>query len=209
MEVGTGIFLSSIFLGTVALFIFTKDRWNWKKIILWSIGIVILVPLAFFVALKCTELLTKESPVVYSNPQRQDVFWELTFEDAKADVKFKKGEPKIHNPDLWEYKIQELNGSESSYLIRFNGEKIRYIMYQASNLSIPTAPYFIGKTLGDSSAEVFRKFGKPSEIANTKDELNRLYSYEMFNLFFVLERDKVISYGIYNPSLGPMRFSGN
>ena len=34
MDVGTGIFLSAIFLGLIALFIGTKDRWKWKKIIL-------------------------------------------------------------------------------------------------------------------------------------------------------------------------------
>lgn len=40
MGLGTGIFLSAIFLGLVALFIATKDRWNWKKIALWPLGII-------------------------------------------------------------------------------------------------------------------------------------------------------------------------
>lgn len=38
MELGTGVFLSAIFLGFVALFIATKDRWNWKKIAFWQLG---------------------------------------------------------------------------------------------------------------------------------------------------------------------------
>ena len=37
MSLGLSLFLSSIFLGIVALFIATKDRWNWKKIILWPV----------------------------------------------------------------------------------------------------------------------------------------------------------------------------
>lgn len=41
MELGTGIFLSTLFLGTIALFIATKDRWNWKKILLWPTLIII------------------------------------------------------------------------------------------------------------------------------------------------------------------------
>lgn len=41
MELGTGVFLSAVFLGTVGLFIATKDRWNWKKIFLWPLGIVV------------------------------------------------------------------------------------------------------------------------------------------------------------------------
>jgi len=38
MTLGLGIFLSLLFLGTIALFIATKDRWNWKKIILWPLA---------------------------------------------------------------------------------------------------------------------------------------------------------------------------
>ena len=34
MNLGLAIFLSAVFLGTVALYIATMDRWNWKKIII-------------------------------------------------------------------------------------------------------------------------------------------------------------------------------
>lgn len=45
MELGTGVFLSAVFLGTVALFIATKDRWNWKKIFLWPLAVVVVLSL--------------------------------------------------------------------------------------------------------------------------------------------------------------------
>jgi hypothetical protein len=32
MSIGLGIFLSSLFLGTIALYGITKDRWNWRRI---------------------------------------------------------------------------------------------------------------------------------------------------------------------------------
>jgi hypothetical protein len=35
MSIGLGIFLSSVLLGCVTLYIFTRDRWNWTKILLW------------------------------------------------------------------------------------------------------------------------------------------------------------------------------
>ncbi len=41
MELGTGVFLSAVFLGIVALYIATKDRWNWKKIFLWPLGVIV------------------------------------------------------------------------------------------------------------------------------------------------------------------------
>ena len=43
MELGTGIFLSALFIGTVLLFIATKDRWNWKKMLLYLFSTAILV----------------------------------------------------------------------------------------------------------------------------------------------------------------------
>jgi len=33
MSVGTAIFFSAVLLAFVALYIATKDRWNWKKIL--------------------------------------------------------------------------------------------------------------------------------------------------------------------------------
>lgn len=45
MELGTGVFLSAVFLGTVALFIATKDRWKWKKIFLWPLAVVVVLSL--------------------------------------------------------------------------------------------------------------------------------------------------------------------
>jgi hypothetical protein len=32
MEIGTAIFLSSVMLGTIALYIATMDRWPWKRV---------------------------------------------------------------------------------------------------------------------------------------------------------------------------------
>ena len=40
METGTGIFLGALFVGSVALFGVTKDRWKWKRIAAWFGGVV-------------------------------------------------------------------------------------------------------------------------------------------------------------------------
>jgi hypothetical protein len=39
VELGTAIFLSALVLGVVGLYAVTKDRWNWRKIAFWSLGI--------------------------------------------------------------------------------------------------------------------------------------------------------------------------
>jgi len=38
VTLGTGIFLSSLLLGTILLFWITKDRWRWPRIIYWLAG---------------------------------------------------------------------------------------------------------------------------------------------------------------------------
>ena len=45
VEVGTGIFLSSVLIAIVLLYGFTKDRWRWRKIGVWLL-LLILVPIA-------------------------------------------------------------------------------------------------------------------------------------------------------------------
>lgn len=42
MDIGTGIFLSSLVIGFVLLYNANRDRWNWKKV---SIGIFVVVAL--------------------------------------------------------------------------------------------------------------------------------------------------------------------
>src|SRR5262245_39529150 len=43
MTLGTGIFLSSLFLGLILLFWITKDRWRWSRIILSLVGIIAII----------------------------------------------------------------------------------------------------------------------------------------------------------------------
>lgn len=41
MSLGPGIFLSALVIYLTALFISTKDRWDWDKIILWPLAVTI------------------------------------------------------------------------------------------------------------------------------------------------------------------------
>lgn len=48
MTLGTGIFLSSVFLGLILLFWVTKDRWRWPRIAYWFAGSVAAIIAAVF-----------------------------------------------------------------------------------------------------------------------------------------------------------------
>jgi hypothetical protein len=84
MEVGTGIFLSAALLGAVALFIATKDRWNWKKILLWTGGILLVIP-------AIGGLATYTYMLYEDRPKLQTEFYGLKLGEKFQDVVFRHG----------------------------------------------------------------------------------------------------------------------
>lgn len=94
MELGTGIFLSAVVLGVVAIFIATKDRWNWGKVArraIFSIVALVLVVLGGIYAYDWYQdrpTLQKEFRGVALGEKYQDVVFRhgaLT-RDVSADV---------------------------------------------------------------------------------------------------------------------------
>ena len=65
MSLGMGIFLSSLVLGPIVLIIGTKDRWNWKKIILWPFAGLILMVLELWIY-----------NIIEQRPKVQTSFWD-------------------------------------------------------------------------------------------------------------------------------------
>lgn len=52
-----------------------------------------------------------------------------------------------------------------------------------------------------------KKFGTPSDTSISKDDLARVLSFKRYGVFFLLIRNKVLAYGIYDPKLGPRKVS--
>ena len=98
MELGTGIFLSAVFLGTVGLFVATKDRWNWKKIFLWPLGVIVGLGI---VGGSIAYLYRQHE----DRPRKLTELWGVSLNDSTGDVKFKKGKPpwRMDDGDLWIY----------------------------------------------------------------------------------------------------------
>ncbi len=195
MSLGIAIFLSSVILGIIILFISTKDRWNWKKIILWPalvlVGLSILLGAGYYIIQS-----------ISNRPEPQTSFLNISLDSTKGDIKFLKGEPdKGSNDGIWFYS----KGKEetSSFFIIFKDNKIRVIGYDGKYFRSPS---FQGVSIGASYDEIINKFGQPSYVSISEDELSRILSYDRYNIFFGLEENKVFSFGIYNKSLGPFKF---
>lgn len=195
MELGTGIFLSAVFLGIVALFIATKDRWNWKKILLWPSGVLLALAVIGGAGLYLYEKYE-------SRPRKVTELWGIALADTASDIKFKKGEPTISKDgNVWQYRPTET--SDYSYAVIFKGDQIKAIVYFGAMYS---APIIHGVGHYDSPEETNNKLGQPSFVSRSIDELQRIHSYEKYNIMTQYEAGKLLAIGIYNPSLGPMRF---
>ena len=75
MNLGLSIFLSAVFLGIIVLFIATKDRWNWRRIVLWPIKSASWVVLVLLI-LGGIGLFVNE--VLLNRPKLQTSFWGIS-----------------------------------------------------------------------------------------------------------------------------------
>lgn len=135
----------------------------------------------------------------------QKSFWGLTLDSTREDIKFLKGAPTKEEKDDWHYESTYKEGRyyfyNYNYDIIFEDDKIRMI----ATSDVDKQGGIQGINYGDSYEKVIKKFGNPSNISRSTDELTRIFSYEKYNVFFMLEQGRVCLFGIYNPSFGPIQ----
>lgn len=188
MNLGLSIFLSSLFLGIIILFIFTRDRWNWKKIIIKSVVIILVISLISGLAIFIGHKMSNA-------PKKMNEFLGISLTDTKDDILFLKGEPtKITEEGYWDYE-------ESNFFIAFENNKVKYILCFAN------FPFLQGIKMHSESKKVINKFGPPSSKDISPSKTIHCYWYKKYNVFFWLEQDRVIAFGIYNPEFGLIKFS--
>ncbi len=208
MTLGTGIFLSSIFLGLIFLFHSTKDRWNWRKIIKRG-GVTILVLIILggggFTALiyqhQISEYFSTGSIInLDASPKKYEEVWDIKLGASQEDLLFLKGIPssktsnKDPNEKVWFYK-QEYG---DNWIVDFDkndkvSQVLLYKIYMTSDIKINGISY------GSTLKTLVNKLGKPSRIIVSKDKLRKFYLYDQLNNKFVLEKAKVVAMGINKP----------
>ena len=215
--------MSAIFLGVIALFIATKDRLSWKRIVVRSaIGLVAITALSGIGIYAWIRYLEHEQRP--PKPVAMLEFWELNLNSTKGDVKFKKGNPdRVHafpqskkdpseKREVWVYAMTDEGKTMASkgdmmpwdsYGVSFRNDEIRMIFYVGTESW--KGPKLHGISAGASLETIVRLLGEPSYISISEDELERIASYEKINSYFVLRENKVEGYGIINPKFGPAR----
>ena len=196
MELGTGVFLSAVLLGTVALFIATKDRWNWKKILLWPVGIILaLSVIGGIVGYVYTQY--------EEQPRKLTSLWDIPLGASIADVKFMKGLPgHQYDGDTWIYRARSY-ADDSNYIVRFRDGRVRIVAYQGPKYN---GPHINGFDQYSTPETVEKKLGPPSNVSYSEDGLKRLYSFERYNIMVEFARNEVIFYGVYDSGTGPIEY---
>jgi len=191
-----GILFLAILLGIVMLYLRNKERWEWDRIII-----------LFIVTIVSISILGGIGIFVYSKmsvkPEIQTSFWDINLSAGKSTIKFIKGPPnKVKDEDIWIY-MSEIFGAPESYYMRFSEDQLRFVGYLGGDLS--GGPSIQGIKKGNSRDDIIKVFGKPSHISASKDNLKKMYSYENYNVFFIIENNGVSIYGVYNPKYGPLK----
>lgn len=205
MTVGTGIFLASIVLAVTALFMITRDRWNWakglKRISIGSALLIGVLVAAYFAWDRVQQFADRPKPL--------QEFVGIKLGASQSDVKFLKGLPDVTCTDsvtpgwsLWGYKLAtDSTSSAHTYLMVRFMEPIGAwaISAFAFGQSLTGAPSLDHVDEYSSLESINQRFGPPSNIRPSEDQLSRDYLYRRFNLHVTFAQGRVTEYGINHP----------
>jgi len=203
MSLGLGIFLSSIFLGIVFLFISTKDRWSWKKILfIWPLRIVLVVVviggIGSFIFIQYEKYVNK--PKIY------DTYLDIPLGAKIDDVLFLKGEPVSFR--------HAQNYDQKQMFYRMNDNYVYQVIINDNNSIIISCKFSFFSTesyesqrcaslnninLNSTVKEIKDLLGDPDTTYVSDDKLSRIYVYDKYKTFYLLTKGVVRKLGIYNP----------
>lgn len=141
MELGTGIFLSAIFLGLVALFIATKDRWNWRKVVLWPFGVIVAL-------LVIGGVITYGYELYEERPQAPAAFQGIQLGQRLTDVEFKHGKADTKSESISKYLESIKDEAETSQYAEVAAalKDAREEEARAASERVPIGEYWFGET---------------------------------------------------------------
>lgn len=195
MSIGTGIFLGSLALALVVLFLGTKDRWRWRRIIFFTTATVVVVGLGLAGAIS-----------YFGGPLEGplDSIWGIRLGVNKADMLFGKGQPArgTQEDDVWMY-LRAAGSQEGIISVFFDADgEVGRISYW-SKFGGFGEPQLATVGIAAPLTELTTSFGEPQRTDERPDSLERIFVYSEPPVFFKVARGRVESFGIYDPAFGP------
>ena len=199
MSLGLGVFLSSCFLGIIFLFIATKDRWRWKKIIILPLCIVFVLGSIAGAGFYIYNLYEKK-------PKTYHAYQDIPLNASESDLIFLKGQNsyKKYTKDK-STQVIAYTSEDKNIFIRIKDDKVWRISCHSETSYDCSA---LNKTsLFDLAGDVKEKLGEPDHVHTSDDDTNRMWVFEKYNIYMMLSKGKVDSIGIFEPKLGIPEFN--
>jgi hypothetical protein len=176
MNLGTGIFLSSVFLGLVWLFLGTKDRWNWPRIVKVLAAFAVVAVLA---AASISHVRYREEAEQYRKDRNtQKSFCGLRIGQSKNDVKSIKGAPSEEAEDQWLYSVPDLGYRLGGYSVVVSFKEGKVSSIQAITEDEGFYGSLFGITMWQSMDSVVETHGDDYEESFSEDGLQKAIYYK-------------------------------
>ena len=183
------LLLSSVFLGIIFLFIYTKDRWNWKKIIKRFVLTIITFTILSFLGFYSYNYYINSPKII-------NEFNGIKLGTTLSDLKFIKGEPSHISKREPSKIIYQYN--DFTYVVENN--IVTLIMFIQTNIdNLNFVELEGGISINDNLDDIIKKYHIPSKIIESADRLTRIYYFDKYHIFVVAEKNIIIEFGIYNP----------
>jgi hypothetical protein len=177
MSLGDGIFWGAMVVAAVALYLGTKDRWRWKRIVLWTVGGLLgLAAVAGAGVYGYT--MWEERPQVITE------YWGIKLGTTPSDVLFLKGQPTERSSEYWVYKTENV-----AVTVAFKDKKVVRV------IALGNRPYL--PKIGSISTyltmeDLTSRLGEPDAVSINATGENRILNYLKYNLAAGYNRDGMV-----------------
>ncbi len=123
---------------------------------------------------------------------------------SSEEVLFRKGPPSQKNEVYWTY----AEGNDSvGHVVGIKDGKVRFSIAFKRIDDYAPLPTLQGINGLSSLEEVTAKFGEPDAVSVSKDGTKRHVNFSKYGVTFQLQRNKVISLGVFDPKVGTIEYA--
>lgn len=207
MTTGEGIFWGAAVVGLIVLYVATKDRWRWKRIMKWA-GAILLIPVAGVGGWLGWENW------VNSQPRLEFSLYDISIGQSMDDVLYKKGKPDSEKSNcspakpecksdaIWTYQKDDL-----TYIVSFEQSEVEWIAANTGFGNRHALPTFRGMSNYWGQAETEELYGPPTNVSINADKTQRLVTFTKYGVFFTFEKDEVVGVGVLSPTSKGLAFT--
>jgi hypothetical protein len=183
------IFAGIVVFSIVFLYVKTADRWNWKKIVIWAAGLL-LIPVIIFLVILAKDALFDGEPSPIKHTGKLTSFQGVAIGDKFSELEFKYGRL---SKDGYEHYL--INKSFGVYVDDESKKVSSILVFCEEGIT----DLFNGIACGDTTEKLVKKYGSDLKIRchvenkNPKDNMVvRSYYVPKLATSYILEKNQVV-----------------